>query len=98
MSLQQHDAQVTGTWTHVDDQAAVAHGEIAGTLSGFGADTRLTGTMTWNIETASGTGRCLGRTAIAGPVNASFQRWTAERLPFDNCTGAYTELVVTLGR
>lgn len=74
VDLQQADRRVTGSW-RVTTAASDIRGEIAGTLDGFDAETRFRGTVTWNSETASGTGRCLGTATFTGSASPPAVRW-----------------------
>lgn len=96
--VQDSEARVTGTW-RVTSTGNDIHGDVAGTLTGIGVDTRITGTMTYNGETADRVGRCLGRSTIDGPASPPSMRWTsATGFTFDTCTGTFSDLVLTWTR
>jgi hypothetical protein len=93
--LRQADRDVTGTW-NVTSAGNDIHGEASGSLTGLGVDTRFSGTVTWNSETGTGTGRCFGRATFAGPSAAPSLRWESAAFQFDNCSDPPTNLIWTM--
>lgn len=93
VELQQADRAVTGTWT-VTTPGNDIRGEIGGTLTGEGAQTRFSGTVTWNSETVSGTGRCRGVATFTGAAFPPVLEWTSPGWDFGTtCTDAPTDAV-----
>ena len=98
VTLQQSDRQVTGTWTQPG--GTNWRGEIAGTLSGFGVETTIQGTTTWDAETSAGTGRCLARATISGSASLPTMTWTSADVTATNagCSGTLTNVRWMLAR
>lgn len=92
LELQQGDRTITGTWA-ITATGVDARGEIRGALEGIGAETTFRGTMTWNSETSSGTGRCLGTATFTGAAVPPALSWSS--IGWDlgaTCSGAPSEV------
>jgi hypothetical protein len=92
--LRQADRDVTGIW-NVTSAGNDIRGEIAGSLTGLGVDTRFSGTVTWNSDAEGSPGRCLGRAQFGGLVAPSI-RWESAAFQFDNCSDPPTNLIWTM--
>lgn len=98
VELQQADRVIAGTWL-VPPPNVDVKGEIRGTLEGIGAETTFRGVITWNSETSTGTGRCLGTATFTGPAVPPSLSWTSPGWDFGaTCNGAPLNVTWSLVR
>lgn len=96
VTLQQSGDQITGRWHQPG--STNWRGELAGSLSGFGVGTTFAGTVTWDAERSTGTGRCVGRSTVSGTGSEPVLTWTSTDVVFDNCSGVLTQVRWVLTR
>lgn len=97
MALSQDGRNVTGAWTAGPPNDI--RGEVRGTLTGPTLTNDFAGTLTWEGETGTGTGRCRGTMNVTGTAEPSALRWMTATVEFGGtCQNDARDLVFALQR
>lgn len=73
VDIQQQDRLIAGTWVATSPGNEGTRGDIRGTLAGVDRDTTFTGTVTWEGEPSTMTGRCRGVASFSGSASPGLE-------------------------